>query len=241
MALFTTLLLGIFFIIGIIVIRVCRNYHIIENISVSLAAGAILALACFDLIPEIWETYGLSHIWLAIIMTAVGLGILMVLDKFVPEHGNHDSESGEGMAHIGVMAAIAIILHNILEGMTVFSITASDLPSGISLAIGVGLHNIPMGMLIYATLKHEHRRMTLFLLLSCVLSTFIGGLVMFLLHPILDHAVFDALTCITLGMVIFLIAFELLPSVFSFHKKLPAILLMIGGFFLVMMSHIVFH
>ena len=55
------------------------------------------------------------------------------------------------------MSSVAIILHNIIEGMAVYSMAAESLNVGVMIAFGVGLHNIPMGMIIYSTLVKEKR------------------------------------------------------------------------------------
>lgn len=43
---------------------------------------------------------------------------------------------------------IAIILHNIPEGIATFVATNSDITLGISLAIAIAMHNIPEGISI---------------------------------------------------------------------------------------------
>lgn len=237
MALLITFLLGLFFVVGIVVIRLV-NRQIVEHISISLAAGALIAMAVFDLIPEVIEGASEAGIIRQVVFVLLGILILKVLDTFVPEHDSHDETNDDSMIHIGVMSAVAITLHNIIEGMTVFNIAGRDILAGASLGVGVGLHNIPMGMLIYATLKRERGIKKYGLLGVTVVSTFIGGLLMMALSPFLTEAVLASFVCITLGMVIFIVLFELIPSILHSSKKITSVIFIVLGFAIVVLSSV---
>ena len=116
------------------------------------------------------------------------------------------------MIHIGIISAIAIILHNTVEGMTVYSLTLESIRQGVLLSLGVGLHNIPMGMLIYASLENEKRSKRYLIMALASLSTFFGGLLMTLISPLLNEFVLGILICITLGMILYIIFFELISD-----------------------------
>ena len=149
MALLVVLCLSIVFGLGMVFAKLTSNKAHVQSFISSLSLGAMAGVAFLDLIPEIVEeTSGLGYL-LVIALCALGIVILKVLDHFVPEHeGSEESEEGN-LVHIGIMSAIAIVLHNIVEGMTVYSVASQSLNSGITLALGVALHNIPMGALIY--------------------------------------------------------------------------------------------
>lgn len=250
MELLITFLLGLFFIVGIVIVKLSHGHAYAENISISVATGALIALSVFDLIPEIIESYeGIAIIW-GIIFTLLGLFILKVIDGFIPDHHthhhHHDHEHDDlgslsttpdkELIHIGIMSGLALILHNILEGGTVYNIASISISSGISLGVGVGLHNIPLGMLIYATLKNEKPLQKYLILSLSVISTFIGGLLMFVASPFLTESILSAFTCITLGMVLYIVIFELIPSIIEGNKKLLSILLAALGFIIVVLS-----
>lgn len=91
------------------------------------------------------------------------------------------------------------------------SLAADSLRQGVIFAIGVGLHNIPMGMLVYSTLKDETRVKKYTVLFAVMISTFAGGLVMAALGSCMSHTLIDLLTCLTLGMIIYIISSELVP------------------------------
>lgn len=237
MALGITVFLGLFFLIGILIIHFTRHAELVEHISIAVAAGAMIALLFLDLIPEVFEIFSGRWYVVAVIFIMLGLLMLVGLDHFIPEHnegGEEDTE--ENMVHIGLISAVAIILHNIVEGMSVYSIAMTSVAAGISMGVGVGLHNIPMGMLISATLTGEKRsKRYLILFLSCI-STFLGGLMMMLVESVLTETLIGLLICIALGMVIYILFFELLPSMRHSHGRYVKWISAAIGFALVLVS-----
>ena len=140
-ALLNTLVLGLFILIGsLISIYYKKNKHIID-FSIGLAFGVITMLLVTDIIPEIIEVLSLSKIYIFIIFTALGFILLELLDKFIPDH---DESGKDNLTHIGIISAIALGIHNIIEGMAVYSTVLLDASLGKMLLLGVGCHNLPI-------------------------------------------------------------------------------------------------
>lgn len=236
MTLLITFLLGLFFLVGIGIIKVSKNSEFFKQLSVAMAFGAMLILMVFDLIPEMIEDCSGEKWYVPVIFIIGGIGLLKILDIFIPDHGSHEDES-RGMIHIGLISAFAIILHNIIEGMAVYGIALQSIRQGITLAFGVGLHNIPMGMLIYSTLKNEDRLKKHIALGLSISSTFIGGVIMALLEGYMDKYIIGVLVCITLGMIAYIMFFELLQHMLKTGKVkicIPGILIGMAVVFLSM-------
>ena len=212
-ALLNTLVLGLFILIGsLISIYFKKNKHIID-FSIGLAFGVITMLLVTDIIPEIIEALSVSKIYIFIIFTALGFILLELLDKSIPDH----NESGkDNLTHIGIISAIALGIHNIIEGMAVYSTVLVDASLGKMLLLGVGCHNLPLGIVIGSTLftsnKNKYKSILLILLIS--LTTFIGGLIMYFLNlNTINPLVQGILLSITLGMLIFIDIDELIPRI----------------------------
>lgn len=218
MSLFITFLLGIFFLIGAAVIRLAKNSEWIEQLSVSLAFGSMTALVLLELLPDIMTGFAREHIMISLVAIILGIAGLKALDLFIPDHDSHletaTKDHHDNMVHIGIISAIAIILHNTVEGMTVYSVTLESLRQGALLSLGVGLHNIPMGMLIYSSLEKERKSKRYLVLSSAALSTFFGGLLMTLINPWLNEFIIGLLISVALGMILYIIFFELIPDLF---------------------------
>lgn len=246
MGLLITFILGIFILIGALVIKLSKNKKVVEQLSISIALGTMALLVCTELIPEVFETFKTDNIinTLLVILLFISLGIIIlkVLDKFIPDHDsehslNHNC-SDENLMHIGIVSSVAIVLHNIIEGMAVYSITSESLKLGILVALGVGLHNIPMGMVISSTLsnsKNSNNKNIIVLLLVSI-STFFGGMLMMLVSHILNEFVIGILICITLGMLIYIIVFELIPHLMHSKNKPLSIFGIIIGILIIVIS-----
>lgn len=235
MAVFLTFGLGLSFLLGALVITLSKkNKEQVEHLSVSLAFGAMLAISALDLMPEILEEVSGYGVLYASVFVVVGVLLLKMLDHFIPEHeGSEESEEGN-LVHIGVMSLVAIALHNIVEGMTVYNVAVVSMKSGLSLALGVGLHNIPMGMFIYSTMEHEKSVRKWSTMGIAAVSTFLGGLLMSVLR--VDEALVPYLTSLALGMVIYILFFELLPNVFHSKEKKLCVLGTVAGLLIVVLS-----
>lgn len=235
-AILLTLFVGLFFLLGALGVKLSHKKEWVERLSLSLAFGAIIALVSFDFVPEILEEVrGLDLLW-CLIFVILGFVILKVLDLFVPEHEGKEQSTQGNMAHIGIMGTLALVLHNIVEGMTVYSVASLSFTSGISLMIGVGLHNIPMGMFISSTLMNEKKSKRIVTMIFLTLSTFLGGLIMSLFINNIEERVMPLLTSLALGMVLYILFFELLSSVIKDKDRKTTILGTLLGFVIVVIS-----
>ena len=214
LALLTTALLGVFILIGVLISYFFKKSEKIILYSIGLAFGVIVMLIFTDLLPEIIECIPISRIYIPIISIIVGFLMLRGLDNFVPDHEN--KEKKDNLIHIGVMSSIALGLHNIIEGMAIYSSMLSSTKLGLALTLGVGFHNIPLGIVIggafYQSNNDKYKSILNILLVS--LTTFVGGLLMFMLNiNELSPTIEGILLSITLGMLLFIVLDELLPKV----------------------------
>ena len=107
------------------------------------------------------------------------------------------------------------------------------------MCVGIGLHNIPLGMAITSTSyqSHKDKKKTLILLTIIALSTFVGGLFMFVFKAeLLNHWVLGSLLSITSGMLLYIILMELLPHMMDAKEKKYAYLGVVVGVLLIIIS-----
>ena len=237
LGLLTTLLLGIFIIIGALIAFMIKRKEKVVDFSLGLAFSVIVMLILTHMLPEIVETLGVKYLYLFLIFTTLGYAILKVLDNFIPDHdddgaGMDKHELKENLIHIGVITSVALVLHNIIEGMAVYSSVLSDTSLGLAVTIGIGFHNIPLGMVIAGTFyqSNENISKTILSIIAVSLSTFAGGLLMFFLglthiSPIISGILLST----TLGMLLFISISELFPRLKnSKNKKVAYIGITIG-------------
>lgn len=238
MELFITFLAGLSVLLGALLVRLTENKReSVEHISLAMALSALLALLVFDIFPELTEITEKSGLPLSLGMTAFGIVLLFVLDRFVPDHEDTEENHDAGNAvHIGLLSALALVVHNIVEGMSVYGILGNDLTDGIIFAIGISLHNIPMGMMIFSTMATQSKKEKTAVTLAVTLSTLFGGLIMFALSGHLPEAAVGALLSVACGMIIYITFLELLPHVIRTKGRLQSAVGIILGFGLVLAS-----
>ena len=243
-ALLLTLIIGLFILLGSIICFKYENNKKITDFSISIAFGVIISLIVFEILPEVHEILSeelgnLKSIIVIIVLALIGIIILKILDLFVPHHDHeahhhhhHTNEKchDEHLQHIGIISSIAVIFHNLIEGMSLYLVTSTSFTSGMLLCIGVGLHNIPMGLVIASTLSRSNysKRKILKISLVVSLSTFIGGLIMFIVGGV-SELVEGVLLGLTLGMLIYIAVFELAHQIYHMkNKKIAGVGILIG-------------
>lgn len=232
-ALILTIFVGFFFLIGIVVPKFFSNKEKLLSLTTGITFVIMLFLILADLLPETIEVLEIvknpKYISIAIVFIIVGFFILKVLDAFVPEHHHehhekHDNkiEHNNHSFHIGFITAISLMIHNILEGISIYITGMSDLKTGLLMAISVGCHNLPLGIEIAASMEATNKKKITkyitFLLL--ILSSFFGAFILFIIKKELNPIVEGILLSLTIGMLLYISIMELLPEIAkNFRKK----------------------
>lgn len=234
-----TLLLGLFIIIGAFIVFIFKDKEKIVDFSIALAFSVIIMLLMIDIIPEAYEVIDTGNILVNILIlisgSSIGFLLLLLLDHFIPDHEDDlttDEDDNRNLNHIGLISSIALVIHNIVEGIAIYTLYMSDPHAGIVAGLGVGLHNIPLGMVIASAFYqyNQSKAKTMFIILGISLSTFLGGVVMaiFHIHEIL-HLIEAISLTVTLGMLVFISIMELIPKMkHSHHKRITVTGILLG-------------
>ena len=196
----------------------------------------MLGLAIFDLIPELLETknYFLS------IPVLLGIVVLFYLDKLIPHHDHHHKnkcdnhlEHEKHLNHIGIVTIIALALHNMIEGIALYNLCVIDIKNGLLMMISIGCHNIPLGFQIGNVLNKNFKSKLLITIL--VFSAMIGALIMVCFGNI-NELIISIILAISLGMIIYIMIFELFKEVYYHINKKEVIYGIIVGIALILMT-----
>ena len=255
-SLLLTLFVGVFILVGSLCGINYKNNKKLTDFSISMAFGVIIFLILFSLIPETYEVLneevGIARTILSmIVLSLIGILILKILDMFIPhhEHESHHQHQhknnkchDEHLHHIGLISSVAIIIHNVIEGMSLYLVSSKNLLSGLLLCLGIGLHNIPMGLVIASTLISAEftKSKTLKISLVVSISTFVGGLIMFLLGGV-NSMVEGVLLGLTIGMLIYILIFELYEQIQNMKDKRIARIGITMGSVLIILSILIEH
>lgn len=115
--------------------------------TLSFAAGIMLSVVCFDLLPEAFRIKNL-----ATGLLGMGIGILTTTLFDVDSASLSNNKSNEYIK-MGTLMWLAIALHNFPEGLAIGTGFAASKGLGISMAIVISLHDIPEGIAIAAPLS----------------------------------------------------------------------------------------
>lgn len=204
--------------------------------SLSFAAGVMICVSITDLIPEavtMLENHydGSITILLTFLFIMIGIITSSFIDKSLPTTTNKNF-----LYKVGIISMLAIILHNLPEGIATFISTTKDTSLGISLAIAIALHNIPEGISISVPLYYSTKSRT-----KACFYTFISGLsepfgailtYLFLL-PFINETILGLLFAFIAGIMMQISSTELIPTSTSYnHPKLTRTYFIIGVLFM---------
>lgn len=223
MGLLTALISGLSFIIGFIITKLIKQKEKFVIFAISLSFPIMLSLIFFDLLPECIEAFNsfipFKRILIILILTLIGIAFLKLLDLFIPhhEHNHHHKNNKEHQSHlfhIGVVTTIALFLHNLIEGIAIYTTTINDLKTGLLMMGAVSLHNIPLGIEISSATSNNKSK-SFFMIALLTISAFLGSLIIYLSNAILPDLILGSLIALTIGMLIHISILELFPEILN--------------------------
>jgi len=133
-----------------------------EDTMLGFAAGMMLSAASFSLLlPGLEEGErltgsSLGSALISILGLALGVGLMLGLDRFTPHQHEHLGPCGPELARVGRvwLFTLAITLHNLPEGMAIgVSFSGGDLNVGVPLTTAIALQNLPEGLAVAMALR----------------------------------------------------------------------------------------
>ncbi|MGE5455528.1 MAG: ZIP family metal transporter [Ignavibacteriales bacterium] len=244
LAFFITTLAGLSTIIGTILIFIKKESNIIVPASLSLAAGVMICTSITDLIPNSIELlqynfYIIPSILICLIFISLGVFISLLIDLLLPNSENKDKK----LYRVGIISMLAIILHNIPEGIATFMASNTNIKLGISLAIAIALHNIPEGISISIPIFHSTKSKSKAFLYTFISGTseLLGAILTYLfLSNYMNNIVMGIIFSIIAGIMIHISIYELLPTSLNYKKYKITFIYFLIGIFIMIINHFVF-
>ena len=221
---------------GLIVYFNFKNRNKFLSFSLSFASSIMLSLSILELFPEscmnIVKVYNYIGIFISLILFGFGVLLVNFISKKTPLLNNN-------LYRVGVMSMIALIMHNIPEGIATFMASYNDLNSGLMLAIAIMMHNIPEGIAISVPIALASKSKMRGVVYSLVagLSEPLGGLIAYILfNKFITSITVSEILIIVSAIMISISINELLPESFNYNEKRETILGLILGFIIVFMT-----
>lgn len=239
-----TFLAGFSTLIGFLVIYIKREDHdkIISS-SLAFASGVMISTSIFDLIPESINLLSLSvsrvsTILLCFLGLILGIIISMIINYYVPDNNKYNSN----LYRVGFLSLVAIILHNIPEGIATFMASNSNYHLGISLAIAIALHNIPEGISISIPIYYSTSRKKLSFIYTFIsaLSEPLGALLAFIfLKNIVTDIVLAIIFSLIAGIMIEISFHVLLPSTLKYNYSKRILIYFFMGLIFILLKNFI--
>lgn len=160
------------------------------------------------------------------------------------EHGHHHDQNGEHLSKLGIMSAVAIAIHNLPEGLAIFTAGLKDISVAVPIAAAVILHNIPLSIAISVPIYYStgsRRKAFLYSLFVGLCQPF-GAIIGYLiLSRFFNDLVFGILFSIVAGIMIFVSLDELLPSSQRYEDHHISVYGAIAGMIVMALSMSIFH
>jgi len=173
-----------------------------------LAGGMMIAVVCFDLIPEAFALAGVPMVVLGI---SLGAGFILLLDMTLDRA--RGARQSAAYIKAGLLLGIGIAAHNLPEGLAIGSGMVAYPSLGLGLAIVIAAHNVPEGLAMAAPMRLGGltKLRIVLLTLAAGLPTGVGAAAGLLLGQISAWAISLCLGFAG-GAMIYVISGEMLPA-----------------------------
>ncbi|MGO4957962.1 zinc transporter ZupT [Luteococcus sp. Sow4_B9] len=207
-----------------------------------LSAGVMIYISFMELLPT-----GIEHLgggaW-GVLWFFAGIGLILLIDRFVPESVNPHEPSGlpgsndpelarrGALMRTGLVTAVVITLHNLPEGFATLVTSLEDFRAGAMIAVAIAIHNIPEGIAVSVPIYAAtgSRAKAFWYAAGSGLSEPLGAIVLYLLlAPFITPALLGACLCAVAGVMVFVSLDELLPSAQKFGEHHAAIYGLVAG------------
>lgn len=205
----------------------------VQLVAVPFAAGALLAAAFFDLIPEAFELGESAESTAGIML--LGFMIFFVLERTLGWFHHHHEHETPTVQRRSAQSLIVIgdILHNAIDGLVIGAAFLVDPVVGIVTTAAVAAHEIPQelgdfGVLL--SLGMPKRRVIVVNLLSAVATVVTASLVFAFGDAVASLEA--GLLAFTAGLFIYIAASDLIPTIHAEPRpraaNLQAVVLFVG-------------
>ena len=211
-----TFLAGCSTLIGYLFVYFKNHSNKVLISSLAFASGVMLLISIYDLIPSSFHSissiyYLIPSFLICSVFVVGGILLSMTIDKYLPDNSYQDSY----LYRVGMISMIAIILHNI--------------PEGISIAVPI----------YYST---KNRKKAFLYTLVSGMSEFLGAIFASIFLTSFSNDFFmGCLYAIIAGIMIHISVYELLPSSLKYHKYSTTFLFFFLGIIVMFISCLLLH
>ena len=200
---------------GIFLLRAKKYRNLAILLTLPFGAGALLAAAFFDLLPEAFK---LGDPRTLLLWTLAGFTLFFVLERsssWFHHHHAHQLESTQYKnAQQRRLIVVGDIMHNAIDGFTIGAAFLVSIPTGIITTFAVSAHEIPKELGTFAMLLSRGWKDKIVIIanLATALATITTALIIFFLGSS-NHLPVGPLLAVTAGFFIYVAASDIIPDI----------------------------
>ena len=200
-----------------------KDINMFIGSSLSFSATIMVLISILELIPNgffyLKDKYNLIYAFLVLIlMILIGLGINILINKKIKKRVGESSN----LYRVGVLSMIALMIHNLPEGILTFLSSSVNLKLGLKLGLAIMLHNIPEGIAIavpiyYST--YSHKKGVVGALISGLSEPFGALLAFLLLYRFISNTLISFILLFVAGIMISISINDIFEEAKKYSKK----------------------
>jgi len=225
-------LAGLATILGVLLVMYKRK--LAEKYSiyfVSFAAGVLLAVSFFELIPEALELYEGS-----LVIVLIGLIVFYLLESFITIHVC--KEEGCESHKIGLMSFFGLGFHSLIDGVIIGVSFGISSVLGLITTIAIISHEFPEGLIAASLMlgsKLSKKKVVIYSLLVA-LATPIGAVLAYLFLGNVGENVLGMLLGLAAGSFLYVAMTNLIPELHKNVSKMNFVLMLFGILFVYLLG-----
>lgn len=196
-----------------------KGVRTLQRLAVPFAAGALLAAAFLDLLPEAIEHDEPSKV---LTMTLIGLVAFFVLERSLSWfHHHHDDEAAHPAGRRNAsLIIIGDTVHNFIDGLAIGAAFLVNPAVGLVTTAAIAAHEIPQELGDFGLLlsKGMRKRNVLLVNVLSAFATVLGASLIFGLGGELGVSE-SLLLAITAGFFIYIAASDIIPTIHAEPKR----------------------
>ncbi len=193
----------------------------IQRIAVPFAAGALLAAAFLDLLPEAIEASSAANVGVVVLLGFVGFFVLeRSLGWF---HHHHEDEAGGNRKSTLSLIVIGDTTHNFIDGLAIGAAFLVSPAIGIVTTIAIAAHELPqeIGDFGLMSAKGMKRKKILWVNIISSIATLIGAVLVYSLGDVFTGSI-GILLAVTAGFFIYIAASDIVPTIHAEPERTVA-------------------
>jgi zinc and cadmium transporter len=207
---------------GIALLRVKKRRQAALLLTMPFGAGALLAAAFFDLLPEAFE---LGSPRTLLLYCLGGFIFFFVLERCASWfHHHHEHEHPVRNVQQRRLIIMGDMMHNAIDGIAIGAAFLVSIPTGIITTLAVSAHEIPKELGTFALLlsKGWKDKVVILANLATAVATVVAAVVVYSLGKDLGAFV-GPLLAITSGFFIYVAASDIIPDIHEQPRKIGTI------------------